>query len=111
MATGNDDSKCAKAASLEKLPANFGDSFLPFKLTLRQRQRGKAFSTAGYVDKVILTECDARINVSARCFHSQMKSKPPHSVMLTINDKNIADCFCSCKAGYANSFCMLCNTV
>jgi len=87
------------ANSVNKLPSTFGERLLPFTPTLRQRQRGKGFSTDGYVHDVKMTG-DSSIMISAKCFRSQHKSQTPHTLNMELKDDKISSCGCSCKAGY-----------
>lgn len=94
----------AEAATLRMLPGSFGEHFLPYKCSLRQRINGRKFANEAYVETVKLTRAiDGEICVSSRIFHSQKKNDTPHNINIRMNTTIITEAYCTCKAGYVTS--------
>jgi hypothetical protein len=61
----------AENTSLVQLPPAFSSSFLPYVLTLRQKQRARALCADHYVTKVKLNACGDAIGVVGYCYRSK----------------------------------------
>ena len=93
----------ATALSLKSLPGDFGEHFLPYKPSLRQRIQGRRFAKECYTDSVSIYQDSVNIiSVKSQIFHSQRKTVAAHKTTITIDtDKStITEAFCTCKAGY-----------
>ena len=91
----------AAPCSLACYPDDISEKYLPYELTLRQRQRADLFSREQYLHKVKLSSQGSVYNVDARCFRSQQKTEDPHRVCLSVNGitKRATEAYCTCKAG------------
>lgn len=93
----------AENTNLSALPANFGPSYLPYKPSLRQKQRALAFFNEKYIHNVKLSlDHNSDISVAARCWRSQRKSGVAHRINLVVNSSQLSlrDAHCNCTAGY-----------
>lgn len=93
----------SSVGQLVDIPSDLSDAYLPYKPTLRQRQKAYAFSKNSYVQKISITvgENSGESHVSAKIFRSQRKTEAPHTVNMTVNSltKTLTEGHCSCKAG------------
>jgi len=105
MAHSNAITKEAMAENIKinTLPQRFGQCFLPYLPSLRQKQRGFSFFKEHYVHGVRIqkdTTTHDKICVVAKCFRSQRKTADSHCVNLVVGSSAISDAHCSCIAGY-----------
>ena len=93
----------SRTSTLEDLPEDFGESYIPFTLPLRQRLQAQRFAREKYVAGVKLsTGLNGQdIDVKADIFKSQKKSDTPHDVSFSIvkDKKTLSSCSCSCQIG------------
>ena len=91
--------KMADSVRLCELPDDFGECFLPYRATLRQRVQAKKYSNESYVTYVKLFRGDGSIHMKAGVFRSQRKGEDPHRVTLEIGEQTILEAHCTCQAG------------
>ena len=66
----------AEPCTLACFPDDVSEEYLPFKLTLRQRQRADLFSREQYFHGVKIFKAGNKFDVTSRCFRSQLKRTP-----------------------------------
>lgn len=88
--------------TLLDIPGDLSEKYLPYTVTLRQRQKAKKFCVESYIYNVrLFSESDVEIVVKAKIFRSQKKTATGYITVLTINKSThtISDAHCECKAG------------
>jgi hypothetical protein len=84
---------------LSDIPDDFGEHFLPYRCSLRQRIQGRKFANESYIDSVrIFRGNNDEIDVKSRIFRSQRKGEDPHTVNFSMSKTAITIAHCSCKA-------------
>ncbi|XP_046558783.1 uncharacterized protein LOC124267828 [Haliotis rubra] len=92
----------AVVISFRDIPDDIGPKYLPYEPTLRQKQRGVAFSSASYLHSVTFHSCcDNIVSICGRIYRSQRKTGAPHVINLSLDriHKSFTDAHCSCKCG------------
>lgn len=87
---------------LRDIPDDFSAKYLPYDLTLRQKQRANAFNKGSYLHSLkIFNHSDNSVCLTGKIYRSMRKSDPPHIVNIDIDKQNkkIKEAHCDCKAG------------
>jgi hypothetical protein len=90
--------------SLEKMPDNIAVSFLlDFEsLSKKTLEKDLNYFIQGYIHNIKISEAHGAMRVDARCWRSMRKSQDPHNLHVEIDDDNLSESYCTCKAGYIN---------
>ena len=72
--------KMAFPCALECIPDDISEHYLPYQLTLIQRQQADLFSREQYFYGVRIYKFETTFDVRSQCFRSQQKTESPHHV-------------------------------
>ena len=90
------------AATLEDLPHDFGDGYIPFFVPLRQRTQASRFAREKYCKEVSFKLKDGdNVFVNGHVYPSQRKHDRPHQTSFVVDKQNqvITEYTCSCQIG------------
>ena len=86
------------------MPDNIAVSFLPDFESLSKKilEKDLNYFIQGYIHNIKISEAHGARRVDARCWRSMRKSQDPHNLHVEIDDDNLSESYCTCKAGYIN---------
>ncbi|KAH3724580.1 uncharacterized protein LOC127853544 isoform X1 [Dreissena polymorpha] len=95
-----------RIGTLEDIPDDFGPNYLKCELSLRKKQKAKAFVSGCYLEKLSITlEHGEKVHLRGEIYPSQRKLENRHVVDVDISPLNkcIVDAYCSCKQGQSGT--------